>query len=389
MNDPAKNILIGLFVVAATAIIIFVMLFLHPTVGDDGQNLKVRFANIDKISVGTRVTYGGKPVGEVIDIKEVDSLKDARKPGKDGYVYVYELILGVDTKVKVYNTDQVSSRTSGLLGEKSVEITPLPAKPGEKIYLVNDQVLFANETGSVEETLKEFKELSDKIEDTLDSLKYAMDDLNRNKLWEKIGKTAQNLSDITTALNEPEKWKQTLDHAVSFMKRLDESSITVQNTVNHFQNVAGNLAAGEGTLGGILVRDDVYLQTRSLLAKAETILDDVNHYGILYQNDKRWQRLRARRANLLMQLSSPQEFRNYFNDELNSINTSLARLSMVLQETEASDQYCCFMFDDEFRKVFAELLRRVTTMEDSLKMYNQQVVECDTYKTELCPERCE
>ena len=79
------------------------------------------------------------------------------------------------------------------------------------------------------------------------------------------------------------------------------------------------------------------------MSKAETVLDDMSHYGLLYQNDKRWQRLRARRANLVTRLSEPQEFRNYFNDELNEINTSLSRLSHVIYETENLDRYQEFM----------------------------------------------
>lgn len=383
MNDPIKNVLLGLFVIAASAIVVFMILFLHPTVGDDGQCVRVRFANIDKISVGTRVTYGGKPVGEVADITEIETLKDPRKPGKDGYVYIYELNLCIDSSVNIYNTDQIAARTSGLLGEKSVEITPLAAKPGEKVYIVNDQILYSNEMGSVEETLKEFKELADKIESTLDSFKYAVDELNRHKIWEKVSVTAQNLSDITTALNEPEKWKATLNNALSLSERFDRAGDHFDKVGERLEVVANSVAEGRGTLGALLRREDLYLQLRSLISKAEVTVDDINHYGLLFQNDKRWQRLRARRANLITRLSSPQEFRNYFNDELNAITTSLARVSMVLQETECDDNYQAYMDDEEFRKVFAELLRKVIAMEESLKLYNDQVAERDKCQTEL------
>lgn len=393
MNDSAKNILIGLFVVAAATIVIFMLLFLHPTVGDDAQTLRVRFANIDKISTGTRVTYGGKPVGEVIEIKEIEDPKDARKPGKDGFVYIYELILGVDSQVRVYNTDQISSRTSGLLGEKTVEITPLAAKPGEQIRLVTDQALYANESGSVEETLKEFKELSDKIEETLDSFKFAIDELNRQKIWEKISHTAQNLSDITTALNVPDKWTNILDNLDSAARKAPETLDEFQKVAHHIdetmqatiQNlnlslldlnlITKNVTGGKGTLGSLLMRDDLYLNISSLMSKGETVLDDINHYGLFFQNDKRWQRLRARRANLITRLSCPQEFQNYFNDELDQITTALGRISMVLQDTEYQDCYQSFMDDENFRVVFAELLRRVTQMEKSLQLYNQQLTD--------------
>lgn len=372
--------MLGLFVVSASAIVIFILLFLHPTVGDDAQTLRVRFANVDKISIGTRVSYGGKSVGEVIAINDIEDLKDARKPSYDGYVYLYELVLGVDTKVHVYNTDQISARTSGLLGEKSVEITPVAAKPGQKVWLVNDQVLYANEGGSVEETLKEFKELADKIEGTLDSFKFAVDELNRQKIWEKIGATAQNLSEITDALNQPDKWNSMIDNATQVTQRL-------KTTTENVQVVSDEVKQGRGTIGRLAMRDDLYLSLNSLLSKGETLMDDMNHYGLLFHTDKRWQRVRARRANLITRLSTPQEFRNYFNDELNQITTSLARLSIVLEETESSDCYPIYMEDVEFRKVFAELMRRVSRMEESLQLYNHQVVEQDTQKTELYVER--
>lgn len=408
MNET-KNILIGLFVTSAIGLLIFMILFLHPILGDDAQELHVRFSNIDKLTVGTRVTYGGKPVGEVVEIKEIQDPKDARKPGKDGFVYLYELVLGVDSSVRIYNTDVISARTSGLLGEKTVEITPLAGKPGEQIRLISDQVLYANESGSVEETLKEFKELSDKIEETLDSFKFAIDELNRQKIWEKISHTAQNLSDITTALNKPEQWNNILDNLEAatsgafelteefaaigknvnesiepFKERIYQSLNALDTPLNNLAFVSGRIANGQGAIGKLLIEEDAYLNISSLFSKAETILDDINHYGLLFQNDKRWQRLRARRANLITRLCNPVEFQNYFNDELNQITTALGRISMALQDAECQDCWQSFMDDANFRVVFAELLRRVVQMEESLKMYNQQIVDRDTFCLPEC-----
>ena len=92
MLDQQKNILIGIFVIVAIAIFSYILLFLHPSVGDEGQTLRVRFANIDKVNVGTRVLFGGRPVGEVVSIQEV---QNARDPSllRDDKVYIYELVL--------------------------------------------------------------------------------------------------------------------------------------------------------------------------------------------------------------------------------------------------------------------------------------------------------
>ena len=119
MLDQTKNLLIGLFVLVATTIFIYILLFLHPSVGDEGQTLRVRFSNIDKVGVGTRVLFAGHPVGEVVSIQEVESAREQRHL-HNGYVYIYELVLQIDTSVEVYTTDEISIRTSGLLGEKSI-----------------------------------------------------------------------------------------------------------------------------------------------------------------------------------------------------------------------------------------------------------------------------
>ncbi len=382
MNDPIKNILIGLFVFTGGLLVVFVILFLNPTAGDDGQFMRVRFSNIDKVSKGTRVTYGGKPVGEVIEIKDIEDPNNPRKVGKDGFVYLYELLLQVDSKVRTYNTDQISLRTSGLLGEKSVEITPQAPKPGQKVRPIQDEVIYANETGSVEETLKEFKELADKIEETLDSLKFAIDDLNRRQIWEKIADTAENLRGITEAINKPEQLTATLDHVESLSRKLDLSADKLDIALENVVVISDKIKQGKGSLGKIVMNDDLYLRTSSIFGKAETVVDDISQFGLLYQNDKRWQKLRARRANLITRLSQPQEFRNYFNDELDAITSSLSRVSLVLQDAEYQNCGYCFYDDIEFRTVFAELMRRVKTMEESLKMMNEQIVECSPIE---CP----
>ena len=93
--------------------------------------------------------------------------------------------------------------------------------------------------------------------------------------------------------------------------------------------------------------------------------------------------MRARRANLMEKLQTPQEFRNYFNDELDQISTSLSRVSMVLDKVQFCECGNNLCDNPEYNKVFAELLRRFDTMEESLKMYNDQVREPEFRKTEL------
>lgn len=407
MQDNFKNLMIGVFVASACVIVIFILLFLHPGTGDEGQVLYVRFGDIDKVNVGTRVTFAGKPIGEVSQIQDVAQEPGHERTGpKDEYnhIFPYQLKLLIDTGVKVFDSDQFSLRTSGLLGERSVAIIPISPPVGYNPRLVTkDDIIYAHEAGSVEETMKEFKEVADKVELALDEAIAIMQDIRKQEIVLKISATVQNLNEITTALNQPEQLHAIINNIQDFSSELaqrlppswdtfDESLDSLNVTMTNAKEISAttkvivdNVSKGQGTLGRLLVRDDMYLELKSLFSKFDTVANDVNHYGLLFQLDKGWQRLRARRMNLMTKLSSPQEFRNYFNDEMDQISTSLSRVSMVLDKVQFCCPECPLSDNREFTKVFAELLRRTDEMEESLKMYNTQVMENEVIKTELSP----
>ena len=372
MSEQAKNALLGVFILSAFAVVVFIFLFLHPSLGDKGQLIRVRFTDIDKINVGTRVTFAGKSIGEVDKIIELEDIRQGRTEYK-GDVYVYELVLLVDSGLKIYNTDSISARTSGLLGEKSISIDPQPPKPGQELRIVNKEILYAGQVGSVEDTFKEFKEVADKFDVALDSFTDTLHEIREKKIWDNIATTVENLSEISTKFNE--SWPE-----------VDTAIANFSATSVNIKEISDNVREGKGTIGRLISKDDMYLRATSLLSKGETVMDDVNHYGIFFHHDKRWQRLRARRMNLMQKLSSPQEFRNYFNDEIDQVSTSLSRVSMLLDKTSEFPMCPFIMDNNEFHKVFAELLRRVETLQESLKMYNTQLMECEVQQTELVAE---
>lgn len=365
MIDRTKNLMIGLFVLSALVIVVFIVLFIHPSVGDSAKKLHVRFSNIDKVNIGTRVTFGGKPVGEVVKITEIIEEPDPRATYQ-GKVYVYQLDLVVDSNVNVYNSDEVSLRTSGLLGERSVNINPRAPLKGEKLVLVNDNIIYADEAGGVEDTIKEFKTLADKVEVTLDSIIENLNTIKDEKMWAHIAGAFKNVEEFTDTLNNNSDWEKILANV---------------------EKATAAIVEGKSTVGKLVMTDDLYLRVTSLLSKAETIMNDVNHYGVLFHLDKNWQRLRARRMNLMQKLCTPQQFKNYFNDEVDQISTSLSRVSMVLEKEGCA--ICPNVVENyEFSKVFSELLRRVDEIQDQLTLYNTQLNDYNVKKTELDDGYC-
>jgi phospholipid/cholesterol/gamma-HCH transport system substrate-binding protein len=390
MPTQLKSIMIGIFVVSACALIVFILLFLHPTVGDEAKTLRVRFTDIDKVNIGTRVTFAGRPVGEVAEIKEIEGARHQHIE-HSGEVYIYELTLRVDSGVYIFNTDEVALRTSGLLGEKNVAILPMPpTSPDEKIYPIDQEVIYANSTQSMEATFKDIASLSKKFERALDGVIDAIDTMKKEQVISKIGQAVDHVNAIAAALDKPDEWSRTLSNVHRLSERanaswdsLDKSlenfhvsSSNMKDLTNEGKTIVSNIGKGEGTLGHLLVGDDLYLRLNSILSKGEIVMDDVNQYGMLFHTNKRWQRKQAQRMNLLYTLSTPQTFTRYFTTELNQISDSLSRVSLILQETENQHYPDYVIQNPDFTNKFAELLKKFDKMQEELTMYNQQVVAC-------------
>ena len=114
MLNQAKNMLIGFFVVIACGLIIAMILFVEPSIGDNKQTLYIRFSSVNGISLGTRVTLAGKPIGEIVDIS---TIPNARSQPSDelGNLYYYQLTAHIDSHIKVYTSDAINIQTTGLL----------------------------------------------------------------------------------------------------------------------------------------------------------------------------------------------------------------------------------------------------------------------------------
>jgi phospholipid/cholesterol/gamma-HCH transport system substrate-binding protein len=184
-----------------------------------------------------------------------------------------------------------------------------------------------------------------------DNLRYIRSSLIDDQLLSKVAYLAEHLDEATRAFNS--------DGAAA---------------LRNLNLVARDLSSGRGTLGRLIAGDDMYLHLNSLVSKAETLMNDINHYGILFQYDKHWQRSRTKRANILKALDTPKEFRTYFEGEIDAMTASLGRLTELLERAESADEKDKIAENEHFKKQFAALLRNAQSLTDSIKLYNQGLV---------------
>lgn len=392
MRTQFKNALIGLFMLGAIFLLMTIIFFLHPKVGDMKQVAHVKFANVNKINIGTRVLYAGKPIGEVVAIHRIADPR-GEKPDINNNLYAYELTLKYDSHVQIFQTDEITVTTSGLLGEKSINIIPKKPNPGVPLERLHGPK-HGDSTDPIEKTFHDIGLLTKKAEDTLqlfedwfsensDTISEAVEAFKGTMVASKkvlqsihehdtIGRFTQaadnftiatkEVADAARSLNE----NQVFENLATTVKNFKKASYSIDNITNA-------LASGHGTLARLIHDDEVYLRVTDLLTKANTTMNDVNQYGMLFNLNKSWQRLRLQKAESLANAKTPAQLRTFFETEVDEISTAMERLGMVLSQAEANKADGPVFSSDEFKKNFRFLLDAVNNLHSRVSVFNDKL----------------
>ena len=397
MSNQIKNLLIGVFLIGGVALFVGFIFFLRPSVGDEKQTLYVRFSDINKINVGTRVLFAGKPIGEVTEVSEIFHARETQPSDTLGRLYFYQLTLKIDSSVKVFNSDQIEIQTSGLLGEKSISIVPRAPPKGFIPERITDKTPFyAESIDPIENTFNQLSDISHKVEETIDLIKEWFKN-NSENLSHAVSSFAGAMDQIeiaTKSVNDEDLIHQVKLGATSFTASMDKINAALAQmeeddvfthvgsivanfnvTSSNLKQITQTISDGKGTIGQLIEGDDFYLRINGVMSKIDTLMNDMNHYGLLFHLNKGWQRTRTKRINLLNALETPDSFRTYFQTEVDDINTAMSRISLLIQKAESTSEAQRILDTPMFKKDFGELLRQSSEMTDNLKLYNERFSE--------------
>lgn len=385
MATQIKNMLIGLFVVVGCILIIGIILFIKPSVGDGNQVIKVRFTNINGIAIGTPVTYAGQPIGEVASIQQVT---DARQQAVNEYgqVYPYLLTLKIDSNYTIFSTDEVTVATQGLLGEKYVAIVPKPLKQGQVAHVITSKdLVYADSSDLLESAMNEISALSEKLEQTLSRFirwidKYG-DDLGGAIQY--AGESAHQIALAVKKFNElgiMQDVKDSLANIATTFGQFDQILYSM-NEDGFFKNlscisynineITTDIRQGKGTMGKLIASDGMYLQMDAIMTKTNTLLNDINQYGFLFQYNKEWQRRRLKLMTEANRIHSPQAFQSYMNREIDQISTTLERMQTLTNRFDKNQ----LSENRQFRQKFCELMQQIDSLQQQIKLYNQELMD--------------
>ncbi|MDR0549833.1 MAG: MCE family protein [Deltaproteobacteria bacterium] len=276
MYSAATEIKVGLFVLAALGVVVWMALRLgvFSGYGSDYYNIQAVFDEASGLKEGVGVEVAGINVGRVGNI----SLYEADKA---------LVILAIRNDVRLPADSRAAIRTQGVLGDKYVEIFPgsqggAPLVSGSSIedtVSAVDLSELLEKLGSVADDLKvltsalakdgggqDLREIVNNVKDLSKSLKdlTAENGPGVTKAVNSLGRVADNLESITDRVN---KGQGTLGQLIN-----DDSAMReLRATLAGLRQITDKVASGQGTLGR-LVNDD------STIDKIDQALTSVNNY---------------------------------------------------------------------------------------------------------------
>jgi phospholipid/cholesterol/gamma-HCH transport system substrate-binding protein len=321
MSDRGKGFALGLFVLVCAALIIWLVLFLRPSVGDGNKVLRIRFSNIEKVTVGTRVTFAGKPIGEVVEICEIHDARD-QPTDASGNLYFYELVIRIDSHIKVYNYDDIVFSTAGLLGEKTIAIVPKQPPPGcPPAHELKDGVLYAKSTDKIEDAVTKLMEVADVFEQTMcEALCFFKEN------GEQFNTAITSFNSCSAEVHKFFARANQCDLAGHFTGAVERAEVVFgqaidSNIVTNLGAITAQVGCGQGSLGRLIYSDAFYFQLLSSLNRLEQVMSDLANYGLFYQFNSNWQRQKRYRC-----LSSSYEV----DQELQGVTRSLKKVEKAI-----------------------------------------------------------
>jgi len=250
MISQKYETVVGLFVVASLAVLLFMVLIVARQEGlwQDYISYQAVFKNVGGLRKGSEVRLSGVTVGSVTDTT-------VRSDGK--ILVKFEVL--EKYKDQLRSDSQATIGSIGLLGDRSLELT---AGSPDKPLLPPDGLMAGTEQIDLQELLSKAAPSLDSIQKAFSNLSKITDDMSDPK-----GDFKQALANIRGTFAKINEGEGTLGLLVSDPKLYKH----VLETVTKAQNFIDNLNNPKGALGMVLNDPEVKAELRRILKDVEVI----------------------------------------------------------------------------------------------------------------------
>lgn len=254
-EDNGKNIRVGLFVSIGTILFIVAMYMIGAKQNLFGSTFRIsaNFHNVNGLSVGNNVRFGGINVGT---IKSIEIINDS--------TIRVDMMIENDVKEFIKKNTLASVGTDGLMGNKLVNLNSV-----------------AGESETIEE------------DDVIQSLRpIETDEMIRtlNRTNEDVAVIVKNLRLITQKVNSPNTlWSILMDTVVA--ENVKNAIVNIKLTTNRTAIITGDLSNivtdvknGKGTVGALLTDTSFAKNLNQTIVKINKISDTIAYISGDFKN---------------------------------------------------------------------------------------------------------
>ena len=264
---------VGLMVtVSFTLFIVLVGLLAKFNISQSGYHVRIYYSFLNDLSVGAPVKIaGGIKIGQVDEIRQSGTRT--------------EVIVWIDNRYKLIKSTTFSIFTSGIIGEKYVNVI-VPAIKDEKEFLKDGDIKYGIDPASFDQMMQTFQSfmqdksggeiLADIFKNSnrfVDNLNKVVDE-NRYDIRKSVTLTRSTMASLSV---QSQVLMEQLNLLTRNMAQLSERnkediSITLKNLseiTSNLNTIVFRLEKGRGTLGKLIYDEEIYnnLQDASISAR--------------------------------------------------------------------------------------------------------------------------
>ena len=151
------------------------------------------------------------------------------------------------------------------------------------------------------------------------------------------------------------------------------------------KSITRDIACGKGTIGKLVTDDEFYLDLSSIFTKANTMMNDINQYGILFQYSKAWQRQRVKLMAKSNAIKNPQAFEAQINQDVDALATTLERMNVLTNRFSTKD----LSHNKKFQKQFLLFMNNLKALQQKVSLYNEELYQLREKNPEVKKNPCE
>jgi len=216
-----------------------------------GKEIKVMFDSTSGVAAGSAVELAGVSCGTVKDISFMDIVED----GKPKTLVV--ATLKVKDTTQIHADSQIYISSSGMLGEKYVNITT--GTPGSALAPAN-MVFRGTDLSDISILITKVNQLAEGLQLSLKGINEILD--------------PETIKDV----------KGTMASLNVFTASLEKSSGDLTASLASLRSISSSVDKGEGTLGKLIKHSEIYDDLRLTIADLQSLIKDIKEHPGKYIN---------------------------------------------------------------------------------------------------------